>query len=107
MLDTASDFRELLLFCPKSEPFAAMQPKNNADGLGNVADIRGHDAARARQHGAAEIIDGAVRAMDEGPRLGNGSAVFCDEHRIRPPFRWLLLSYVGWAKMIFGTRHPW
>lgn len=64
MLDTASDFRELLLFCPKSEPFAAMQPKNNADGLGNVADIRGHDAARAGRHGAAKIVAGAIGARD-------------------------------------------
>jgi hypothetical protein len=41
-----------------------MQAKNNADGLGNVADIRGNNAARARQHGAAKIVAGAIGARD-------------------------------------------
>lgn len=57
-----------------------MQPKNNADNLGNVADIRGNNAVWAGQHGASEVIAGSIGTMDESSRLGNGGAVFGDEH---------------------------
>lgn len=98
-------FSGAVAFCPELEPLAAMQPKNNADNLGNVADIGVHNAARAGQHGAVEIVAGAIRTTDERPGLGNGGACFWPWCSI--PLLLLLEEYYAiWPKAICRNKVP-